>query len=212
MAKCLDVCFHNAEPKWQQSRARGLGANVNIIPITLQPRTSWVLCLKQYGGTLHIVTAMRSYQNCGKNSINIFGRGTSADQKLNNLWRKHQQAPGSCLIVNWCAYKEIYRKFTRAWIYARIAVSGPGTWALHYCCLRDFPRWQHLHVRSGGAASRRKEILVVTHQPGPAPSHADNIQINFLFLMEFFTTCKCLWDCLGQTADRNRNVQWLTIE
>ena len=40
--------------------------------------------------------------------------------------------------------------------------------------------------------SRRKEILVVTHQPGPAPSHADNIQINFLFLMEFFTTCKCL--------------------
>ena len=89
MAKCLDVCFHNAEPKWQQSRARGLGANVNIIPITLQPRTSWVLCLKQYGGTLHIVTAMRSYQNCGKNSINISGRGTSADQKLNNLWRKH---------------------------------------------------------------------------------------------------------------------------
>ena len=89
---------------------------------------------------------------------------------------------------------------------------GTGTWALHYCCLRHFPRWQHLHVRSGGAASRRKEILVVTHQPGPAPSHADNIQINFLFLMEFFTACKCLWDCLGQTADRNRNVQWLTIE
>ena len=126
--------------------------------------------------------------------------------------QRHQQAPGSCLIVNWWAYKEIYRKFTRAWIYARIAVSGTGTWALHYCCLGDFPRWQHLHVRSGGAASRRKEILVVTHQPGPAPSHADNIQINFLFLMEFFTACKCLWDCLGQTADRNRNVQWLTIE
>ena len=109
MAKCLDVCFHNAEPKWQQSRARGLGANVNIIPITLQPRTSWVLCLKQYGGTLHIVTAMRSYQNCGKNSINISGRGTSADQKLNNLWRKHQQAPGSCLIINWCVPS---KKFT----------------------------------------------------------------------------------------------------
>ena len=65
--------------------------------------------------------------------------------------QRHHRAPASCLIINWCAYKEIYRKFTRAWIYARIAVSGPGTCALHYCCLRDFPRWQHLHVRSGAA-------------------------------------------------------------
>ena len=40
--------------------------------------------------------------------------------------------------------------------------------------------------------ARRKEILVVT-LPSPAQRiHADNIQINFLFLMEFFTTCKCL--------------------
>ena len=45
-----------------------------------------------------------------------------------------------------------------------------------------------------GAEARQQEEGDISgnSQPGPAPSHADNIQINFLFLMEFFTACKCL--------------------
>ena len=126
--------------------------------------------------------------------------------------QRHHRAPASCLIINWCAYKEIYRKFTRAWIYARIAVSGRGRVLFITVVYEIFLGGNIYMFGAEPRPARRKEILVVT-LPSPAQRiHADNIQINFLFLMEFFTTCKCLWDCLGQTADRNRNVQWLTIE
>ena len=48
-----------------------------------------------------------------------------------------------------------------------------------------------------GAEARQQEEGDISGNPPcqarhPAPSHADNIQINFLFLMEFFTACKCL--------------------